>query len=79
MKLKTPLVLGSLVAALSVGANAPAADGYCSMPLLYATNVRPHCEQLGKDGLKALVSGSMMFEQMLNRPHIADVYPSARR
>jgi hypothetical protein len=79
MNLKTPLVLGCLVAALSTGASALAADGHCSMPLLYATNVRPHCEQLGKDGLKALVTGSMMFEQMLNRPHIADVYPAKRR
>jgi len=76
MNLKSTLMLGSLVAALSTGMNTVAAETQCSIPLLYATNIRPHCEQYGKNGLQALVTDSMMFEQMLNRPHIADVFPA---
>jgi len=79
MNLKHRLMIGSLVAALSAGTNALAADGYCTIPLLYATNIRPHCEQLGSAGLDSLYTGSMMFEQMLNRPHIADVFPAPKR
>ena len=79
MNLKHGLLTGSLVAALSTGINALAADGYCTIPLLYATNIRPHCEQLGSSGLDSLFTGSMMFEQMLNRPHIADVFPAPKR
>jgi hypothetical protein len=79
MNLKHSLMTGSLVAALSTGMNALAADGYCTIPLLYATNIRPHCEQFGSSGLDSLFTGSMMFEQMLNRPHIADVFPAPKR
>lgn len=79
MNLKHGLMMGSLVAALSTGMNALAADGYCTIPLLYATNIRPHCEQFGSSGLDSLFTGSMMFEQMLNRPHIADVFPAPKR
>jgi hypothetical protein len=79
MNLKPTLMIGTLVAALSTGMNALAADGYCSIPLLYATNIRSHCEQFGAGGLKSLFTGSMMLEQMLNRPHIADVFPAPKR
>ncbi|MCC7120326.1 MAG: hypothetical protein IT493_02110 [Gammaproteobacteria bacterium] len=76
------LWIGSLVAALSTGTGAMAGEatgshdkGYCTIPYLYATNIRPACEQLGSIGVKALYSENRMFDQMLNRPHIADVFP----
>lgn len=79
MNRNTIVLLGSLVAALSTGTHAAAAEsagqGYCTIPYLYATNIRASCEQFGTKGLESLVSGSRMFDQMLNRPHIADVFP----
>lgn len=77
MNRNTIVLLGSLVAALSTGTHAAAAEstGYCTIPYLYATNIRASCEQFGTKGLDGLTSGSRMFDQMLNRPHIADVFP----
>ena len=76
MNRKAMLITGSLVAALSMGTSATAADGYCTIPYLNATNIRPACEQLGASGMAGLYNGSKMFDQMLNRPHIADVFPT---
>ena len=76
MNRKAMLITGTLVAALSMGMNATAADGYCTIPYLNATNIRPACEQLGASGMAGLYNGSKMFDQMLNRPHIADVFPT---
>lgn len=82
MKHKHLLLGGSLLAALAVATGAVAANttggqerGYCAIPYLYATNIRPACAQLGANGVKSLYIESRMFEQMLNRPHIADVFP----
>jgi hypothetical protein len=86
MNRKHLLWAGSLVAALSTGTSALAGEatgshdkGYCTIPFLYATNIRPACEQLGSKGVKGLYSESRMFDQMLNRPHIADVFPDPDR
>ncbi len=70
------LMVGSLVAALSMGMNATAAEDYCTIPYLNATNIRPACEQLGAIGMSGLYTGSKMFDQMLNRPQFADVFPA---
>lgn len=82
MNHKHLLLAGSLVAALSMGTSTMAAEPtsstdpeYCPIPYLYATSIRSACEQLGSRGLDALYSGNRMFEQLMNRPHIADVLP----
>lgn len=82
MNHKHLLLAGSLLAALSLSAGAMAGEragshdkGYCTIPYLYATNIRTACEQFGTRGNETLYTGSRMFTQMLNRPHIADVFP----
>lgn len=82
MNRKQLLLAGSLVAALSTGTSAFASgstgtrdNGYCTIPLLYAMNVRTTCEQYGTNGLAALFTGSRMFEQMLHRPQMPGVSP----
>lgn len=76
MNCKSMLMMGSLVAALAVGTSATAATGYCTIPLLYPTNIRTACEQLGAKGMSGLYSSSRMFNQMLRHPHLADVAPA---
>jgi len=44
---------------------ASAAD-YCAMPYLYATNIRPACEQYGSKGLEGLYASNLFITGMLD-------------
>lgn len=50
---------------LALSSAAAAAD-YCAMPYLYATNIRPACEQYGSLGLESLYSSNLFITGMLD-------------
>ena len=53
-----------LLTSMAMQAGYAASGDYCSTPLLYATNIRPACEQFGVDGLDALARSSQSINAM---------------
>jgi len=65
-----------LATILSLSSFSVAAREYCAMPYLYATNIRPACEQYGVAGMSGLYSASRFINGML---HAAHKLPKAAR
>ena len=63
--------LGLLLLGASLASTA--ATEYCTIPYLYATNIRSNCEQLGASGLSGLYQTSRLFDRLLNNPARAAV------
>ncbi len=70
MNSKSIAALGALGLALALSAPARAAE-YCAIPYLYATNIRPSCDQLGAHGMAALYESSRFIHQLRVPPHPA--------
>lgn len=70
------LAAGTLLGlALGFGGAAQAAD-YCTIPYLYATNIRSACEQLGARGMATLYE-SNRFIEALRHPGLPVAVPAA--
>ena len=64
--MKFPFAKGLVLATLiSSSCTASAAD-YCTVPYLYATNIRTACEQFGARGMAGLFESSLFINGMLH-------------
>jgi len=60
---------GLLAATLLLASGAASAADYCTIPYLYATNIRTACEQYGTGGLTGLYSTSRFINGLLHDGH----------
>ncbi len=63
--MKSPSAKSLLLATLISSSWAANAADYCTVPYLYATNIRAACEQFGSRGMAGLFESSLFINDML--------------
>jgi hypothetical protein len=66
MKLKLAIGLAAITLTHAVTAATIPTAQYCTIPYLYATNIRPACEQYGSQGMAGLYQSNSAIMTMLN-------------